>query len=275
MSLLDVPRVELAHTVSSGAPSSSPPAMSSSTDPFVPLPHSNTNTNTETDTNVGTPQQWKGLTAGANSEQSHAHAVSIQVLSILPSLDPLAVPFELELTAMPPRTELQGMSLSPAAPDPTAACPRSVVPLDRVSVWHDARRLFVFALSNIGVVLMVTLSGFFSTMLVGRLGAEYIGALTLARMITNLTGNNIAQGAASALEALCTHSYGKGAFLLVGRWTQRCMLLLTLMCIPTLFIWIQTERILLGLASRPLRRRSQGVSHLSRLLVYGHCQKTH
>lgn len=204
-------------------------------------------------------QQLSPVPALPPSCQNEQRLSLPEVLLHLPALDPEA-PFELEITPAPqdwsrdPATELAAAAteFSPdtssprrlAATEATTSTAPSVLPLMRVSRWHDGRVLFLLSLPNMAFALVVTLSSFFNTMFIGRLGAEYIGALTLARMITNLTGNNIAQGAASALEALCSQAYGAGAYALVGRWTQRCMLLLTLLCVPTLFLWMQTERIL-------------------------------
>jgi hypothetical protein len=187
-------------------------------------------------------------------DATHAHDVKLPLRVMISNfhvVDP-DPPFDIEFTSAQVNVSIpiklqnvEGLNAHVSDQSRTTTTSCSVVPLNRVSRWNDIRLLLIFSLPNMAFVMVITLSAFFSTMFVGRLGAEYIGAFTLAKMVTNLTGNNVAQGVASALDALCSQAYGAGAYPLVGRWTQRCMLLLTLMCIPIVFIWMQTERILL------------------------------
>jgi MATE family multidrug resistance protein len=113
-----------------------------------------------------------------------------------------------------------------------------------VSYGKDLRRVFSFAVPASAINLVNFLVQFTSVLFVGRLGADYLGAAALANMLSNLTGYSVGFGATTALDALCSQAYGARSFKLVGRHTQRAMLILSLATIPVAFIWWQTGTIL-------------------------------
>jgi|SRR5579859_5318594 len=96
----------------------------------------------------------------------------------------------------------------------------------------------------------------------GHLGTTELGASALASMTASITGTAIFQGIAtysllfrvlirSALDTLCSQSWGSGNPQLVGLHLQRCVLLLLLCHIPIAFIWGFSEHILLALKQEP------------------------
>lgn len=97
----------------------------------------------------------------------------------------------------------------------------------------------------------------------GQLGKDELAAVSLATMTANLTvlfpyifltssvcanqtkqGYALYQGFVTALETLCTQSYGAGQYTQVGLHFQRCVILLMLTSIPIGFIWMSSPSIL-------------------------------
>ena len=137
------------------------------------------------------------------------------------------------------------ISAAPTAPAVAASSSSSSpVSLDRVSVRHDLLLLVRLALPSSAIFLVQFAINFSSIIFIGQLGPEYLGAAALANMLANLTGFSIGQGAATALDALCSQAYGAKSFQLVGRHTQRGMLILSIACVPVAAVWWRTDTIL-------------------------------
>ena len=115
---------------------------------------------------------------------------------------------------------------------------------DRVSWYDDLKTLVLLALPNSATFLINSLVGVTSVMFIGRIGAEYMGAAAIGTMLANLFGFSIGMGAASALDALCSQAYGAKQYQLVGRHTQRAMVVLTMACFPVAMIWMNAATIL-------------------------------
>lgn len=139
-----------------------------------------------------------------------------------------------------------------------------VLSLDRTSFFGDVKMLLMLAAPNAAASLVAFLVSFSSVVFVGRLGAEYMGAATLATMMSNLFGFSIGYGATSALDALCSQAYGAKSYLLVGRHTQRAMVLLTMACFPVAIIWLNAGTVLswMGIEDRICELASHYVSVL-------------
>ena len=86
-----------------------------------------------------------------------------------------------------------------------------------------------------GNLALQTLSGFGSGLstfiFVGTLGPVATGGCTLGNMLCNITGYSLIYGMATALDSLCSQSFGNKQYQQVGRHTQRAILILTL-CLP-------------------------------------------
>lgn len=95
--------------------------------------------------------------------------------------------------------------------------------------------------------------------------AQYMGAATLANMMCNITGEvfiynynininfiliqsnigfSLAFGFCSSLDTLISQAYGAKLYKLMGLYTQRAIVILTIASIPVGFIWLQTGYIL-------------------------------
>lgn len=82
---------------------------------------------------------------------------------------------------------------------------------------------------------------------VGHLGKNQLSAVSLAAMIANITGYGIVQGIATCLDTLAAQSFGRGDNEMVGVYTQRCFILMSLILTPIVLIWVNAKPILLAI----------------------------
>src|SRR6185503_19206654 len=87
----------------------------------------------------------------------------------------------------------------------------------------------------------------FSSMLfVGRLHRPtYLAAASIGNMLCNVTGMSIGTGLLSALDTLCTTAYGSKQYHLIGLYTQRALVIITITSVFISIIWLNTYNILL------------------------------
>lgn len=93
-------------------------------------------------------------------------------------------------------------------------------------------------------LLQYTLTGV-SVLVVGHLGRNELGAVSLASMTSNLTGYVIYEGLSTGLDTLCAQAYGSGKLHLVGLHLQRMIYFLWLITIPIAAVWLSGTQILL------------------------------
>lgn len=112
------------------------------------------------------------------------------------------------------------------------------------SFWkHEAKTIVRYSTPMCITLLLqysLTISSIF---VVGHIGKEELGAVSLANMTAIITGYAIYQGFATCLDTLCPQAYGSGKLKLVGLHTQRLTLLLLITTIPIALIWLQAESI--------------------------------
>ena len=77
----------------------------------------------------------------------------------------------------------------------------------------------------------------FTIILVGHLGAQELGAASMANMWINITGMSFIYGGMSAFDTLGSQAFGARNFHLVGLLAQRCLAQSTLLCIPISLSW--------------------------------------
>ena len=82
-------------------------------------------------------------------------------------------------------------------------------------------------------------------MFVGHLGAKQLGAVVLATMWANVSGTSICMGGMTALDSLAAQAFGAEKYELVGVLLQRCLAIITLLCIPIFFVWWIGTRLVL------------------------------
>jgi MATE family multidrug resistance protein len=82
---------------------------------------------------------------------------------------------------------------------------------------------------------------------VGHIGTDELGAVSLATMTANITGFAIYEGLATSLDTLCAQAYGSGKKEQVGLHLQRMVLLMLLVTIPIGAVWLCSGWILAAL----------------------------
>jgi MATE family multidrug resistance protein len=82
---------------------------------------------------------------------------------------------------------------------------------------------------------------------VGHIGTDELGAVSLATMTANITGLAVYEGLATSLDTLCAQAYGAGKKELVGLHLQRMILFMLLVTLPIGAVWLSSDRILAAL----------------------------
>lgn len=83
-----------------------------------------------------------------------------------------------------------------------------------------------------------------ATVVSGHLGTAELGAMSLAAMLTNVTGLAVYEGLATSLDTLCSQAYGGKDKKMVGLHLQRMVYFLWLVSIPIAAVWICSPWIL-------------------------------
>ncbi|KAJ0267250.1 Protein DETOXIFICATION 16 [Hirschfeldia incana] len=97
----------------------------------------------------------------------------------------------------------------------------------------------------IGVSLLQFCLQVISVMFVGHLGSLPLSAASIATSFASVTGFSFLMGTASALDTLCSQSYGAKMYGMLGIQMQRAMFVLILLSVPISIIWFNTEHLLL------------------------------
>ncbi|KAF2828074.1 MATE efflux family protein [Ophiobolus disseminans] len=82
---------------------------------------------------------------------------------------------------------------------------------------------------------------------VGHIGTDELGAVSLATMTANITGLAVYEGLATSLDTLCAQAYGSGKKELVGLHLQRMILFMLLVTLPIGAVWLSSGWILAAL----------------------------
>lgn len=85
----------------------------------------------------------------------------------------------------------------------------------------------------------------------GRLGRDQLAGVSLGSMTATITGYAIFQGLATALDTLCSQSYGSGHKALVGLHLQRMVYFLLVVSLPVVAIWLYSGPILRSIVPEP------------------------
>ncbi|WJX28127.1 hypothetical protein P8452_16881 [Trifolium repens] len=103
-------------------------------------------------------------------------------------------------------------------------------------LWLVGPMMMVFLFQNLQVITLI---------FVGHLNQELLLAgASLGISILNVIGYNIMIGMSNALDTFCGQAYGAQKYHMVGIYTQRAMLVSTLVSVPLSIIWAYIEPIL-------------------------------
>jgi multidrug resistance protein, MATE family len=111
----------------------------------------------------------------------------------------------------------------------------------------EAKLLAKYSLPLTATYLLQYSFNLVTIFVVGHIGTNELGAVSLATMTANITGLAVYEGLATSLDTLCAQAYGSGHKTHVGLHLQRMALFLLLVTIPVGVIWLTSGYILSAL----------------------------
>lgn len=122
----------------------------------------------------------------------------------------------------------------------------------RSAIVADIKQTWSLAWPVICTFLLQMGPGICNVLFLGHLpDPEALGAGTLSTMYLNITGNTVGMGLATAMDTLCSQAYGAGDKKQVGILLQRCVAIMMVVSIPTIFLWFYAEQLLLMVGQNP------------------------
>jgi MATE family multidrug resistance protein len=115
------------------------------------------------------------------------------------------------------------------------------------SASTEARLLFKYSVPLMITYILQYSFSLVTLFVVGHIGTDELGAVSLATMTANITGLAVYEGLATSLDTLCAQAYGAGKKELVGLHLQRMILFMLLVTLPIGTIWLSSDRILAAL----------------------------
>ncbi|CCO31080.1 putative transporter C323,07c [Rhizoctonia solani AG-1 IB] len=125
----------------------------------------------------------------------------------------------------------------------------------RDEIWetlHHAAPIFGTQILEYSLMLTSVIS-------LGHISTEALAASALGTMTAGVTGLSIITGFACALDSLLPHAWTSGNPQHVGLWTQRMIVLLSIISVPISLLWLNAEWILLKLKQEPKVAHMAGV----------------
>ncbi|KAJ4373153.1 hypothetical protein N0V83_003444 [Neocucurbitaria cava] len=117
----------------------------------------------------------------------------------------------------------------------------------KTTAGKEARLLFKYSLPLIGTYLLQYSFSLVTIFVVGHIGTDELGAVSLATMTANITGLAVYEGLATSLDTLCAQAYGSGKKTMVGLHLQRMILFMLLVTVPIGAVWLCSGWILAAL----------------------------
>ena len=111
----------------------------------------------------------------------------------------------------------------------------------------EAKLLLKYSIPLMGTYLLQYSFSLTTIFVVGHIGTDELGAVSLATMTANITGLAIYEGLATSLDTLCAQAYGSGRKELVGLHLQRMVLFMLAATIPIGAVWLCSGWILAAL----------------------------
>jgi MATE family multidrug resistance protein len=111
----------------------------------------------------------------------------------------------------------------------------------------EARLLAKYSLPLMVTYLLQYSFSLVTLFVVGHIGTDELGAVSLATMTANITGLAVYEGLATSLDTLCAQAYGSGRKEMVGLHLQRMVLFMLLVTLPIGAIWLSSGWILAAL----------------------------
>lgn len=112
---------------------------------------------------------------------------------------------------------------------------------------QEAKLLFKYSVPLMGTYLLQYSFSLVTIFVVGHIGTDELGAVSLATMTANITGLAVYEGLATSLDTLCAQAYGSGKKTMVGLHLQRMILFMLAVTLPIGAIWLCSGWILAAL----------------------------
>ncbi|KAF1844179.1 MATE efflux family protein [Cucurbitaria berberidis CBS 394.84] len=103
---------------------------------------------------------------------------------------------------------------------------------------NEAKLLLKYSVPLIGTYLLQYSFSLVTIFVVGHIGTDELGAVSLATMTANITGLAVYEGLATSLDTLCAQAYGSGKKTMVGLHLQRMILFMLLVTVPIGALWL-------------------------------------
>jgi MATE family multidrug resistance protein len=123
----------------------------------------------------------------------------------------------------------------------------SVVEEVKTTAGTEAKLLAKYSLPLMATYLLQYSFTLITLFVVGHIGTDELGAVSLASMTANITGLAVYEGLATSLDTLCAQAYGSGRKEMVGLHLQRMVLFMLLVTLPIGAIWLSSGWILAAL----------------------------
>ncbi|KAI6147226.1 MATE efflux family protein [Pisolithus tinctorius] len=129
----------------------------------------------------------------------------------------------------------------------------------RSVLWDETKILLKYSFPVFGTHVMEHSIMMATVISIGHISTVALAAATLGFMTANVTGLSIVQGMANTLDTVLPPAWTSDQPQLVGLWTQRMTILISIVLIPVLALWFHAEPILLALNQGPEIARLAGV----------------
>ncbi|KAF2728365.1 MATE efflux family protein [Polyplosphaeria fusca] len=116
-----------------------------------------------------------------------------------------------------------------------------------VTPGQEAKLLFGYSVPLALTYLLQYSFSLVTIFVVGHIGTDELGAVSLATMTANITGYAVYEGLATSLDTLCAQAYGSGRKEQVGLHLQRMVLFMLIATIPIGAVWLCSGWILAAL----------------------------
>jgi MATE family multidrug resistance protein len=117
----------------------------------------------------------------------------------------------------------------------------------QTTAGKEARLLAKYSLPLMVTYLLQYSFSLVTLFVVGHIGTDELGAVSLATMTANITGLAVYEGLATSLDTLCAQAYGSGKKEMVGLHLQRMILFMLIVTLPIGAIWLSSGWILAAL----------------------------
>ncbi|CAM6037684.1 unnamed protein product [Sphagnum compactum] len=114
-------------------------------------------------------------------------------------------------------------------------------------ILEELKELMQIACPMAAMNCVVYVRAMVSVLCLGRLGGLELAGGALSIGFTNITGYSVLFGLASGMDPVCGQAFGSKNWVVIGHTLQRTILILLTACIPISLLWINLQKILLGL----------------------------